>query len=90
MGCTERCVPAAGRSGRGQRPIERGGIKYDRALKRYRDTYNAMTGAEQKGRAEGIEQNKLDTARKLKSMNVMTDEQIAEATGLTPETVSNL
>ena len=65
-------------------------IKYDRALKRYRDTYNAMTGAEQKGRAEGIEQNKLDTARKLKSMNVMTDEQIAEATGLTPETVSSL
>ncbi len=65
-------------------------IKYDRALKRYRDTYNAMTGAEQKGRAEGFEQNKLDTARKLKSMNVMTDEQIAEATGLTPETVSNL
>ena len=42
------------------------------------------------GRAEGIEQGKLDTARKLKSMNVMTVEQIAEATGLTPETINSL
>ena len=69
-------------------------LEYDHALKRYRDTLNAMTGAEQKGRAEGraegIEQGKLDTARKLKSMNVMTVEQIAEATGLTPETINSL
>ena len=28
-------------------------LEYDHALKRYRDTLNAMTGAEQKGRAEG-------------------------------------
>ena len=28
-------------------------IKYDHALKRYRDTLNAMTGAEMKGRTEG-------------------------------------
>ena len=33
---------------------------------------------------------KLDTARKLKSMNVMTVEQIAEATGLTPETINSV
>lgn len=69
-------------------------LEYDHALKRYRDTLNAMTGAEQKGRAEGraegIEQGKLDTARKLKSMNVMTVEQIAEATGLTPEAINSL
>ena len=73
-------------------------LAYDHALKRYRDTYNAMTGAEQKGlaeglakgRAEGIEQGKLDTARKLKAMNVMTIEQIAEATGLDIETVNSL
>ena len=73
-------------------------LAYDHALKRYRDTYNAMTGAElkgraeglAKGRAEGIEQGKLDTARKLKAMNVMTIEQIAEATGLDIETVNSL
>ena len=65
-------------------------LEYDHALKRYRDTLNAMTGAEQKGRAEGIEQGKLDTARKLKSMNVMTVEQIAEATGVDLETVNSL
>jgi len=64
-------------------------LEYDHALKRYRDTLNAMTGAEQKGRAEGIEQGKLDTARKLKSMNVMTVEQIAEATGVDLETVNS-
>ena len=29
-------------------------LAYDHALKRYRDTYNAMTGAEQKGLAEGL------------------------------------
>ena len=29
-------------------------LKYDHALKRYRDTLNAMTGAEQKGLADGL------------------------------------
>ena len=29
-------------------------LEYDHALKRYRDTYNAMMGAEQKGLAEGL------------------------------------
>lgn len=28
-------------------------IKYDRALKRYRDMYNTITGAEAKGEAKG-------------------------------------
>ena len=31
---------------------------------------------------KGVKDAKLDTARKLKAMNVMTIEQIAEATGL--------
>ena len=34
-----------------------------------------------------IKQQKFETARKLKAMNVMTSEQIAEATGLTPEQI---
>jgi hypothetical protein len=34
--------------------------------------------------------NKRDTARKLKAMNVMTVEQIAEATGLTAEEIEGL
>ena len=50
-------------------------LAYDHAMKRYRDTYNAMTGAELKGRAEGraegmaqgIEENKRENARKMKA-----------------------
>jgi len=35
-------------------------LAYDRALKRYRDTYNAMTGAEMKGRAEGLAKGRAE------------------------------
>ena len=37
-----------------------------------------------------LENEKMDTARKLKAMNVMTIEQIAEATGLTAEEIETL
>ena len=37
-----------------------------------------------------LKQEKFDTARKLKAMNVMTTEQIAEATGLTVEEIDTL
>jgi len=37
-----------------------------------------------------LKQDKFDTARKLKAMNVMTAEQIAEATGLTAEEIERL
>jgi predicted transposase/invertase (TIGR01784 family) len=37
-----------------------------------------------------LKQDKLDTARKLKAMNVMTTAQIAEATGLTAEEIKVL
>ena len=76
-------------------------LKYDHALKRYRDTLNAMTGAEQKGiekgfekgreegRAEGRTEERLDIARKLKSMGFsITD--IINATGLTEDQVTSL
>ena len=42
------------------------------------------------GLKEGAEENKRDTARKLKAMNVMTVEQIAEITGLTAEEIEGL
>ena len=64
-------------------------IKYDHALKRYRDTLNAMTGAEQKGIVEGIEKNKRDNARRMKADN-MPAEMIAKYTGLSVETINSL
>ena len=68
-------------------------IKYDHALKRYRDTLNAMTGAEMKGRAEGRaegrEEARLDNARRMKADN-MPAELIAKYTGLDIETVRGL
>ena len=60
-------------------------LKYDHALKRYRDTLNAMTGAEQKGRAEGIR----DTARKMKQKGLSAD-MIAEMTGLSLTDIEQL
>ena len=39
---------------------------------------------------EQLKQKDIDTARKLKAMNVMTIEQIAEATGLTTEQIKAL
>jgi predicted transposase/invertase (TIGR01784 family) len=42
------------------------------------------------GLKEGAEENKRDTACKLKAMNVMTVEQIAEITGLTAEEIEGL
>ncbi|MBO5629140.1 MAG: Rpn family recombination-promoting nuclease/putative transposase [Aeriscardovia sp.] len=42
------------------------------------------------GIKKGVKDAKLDTAHKLKAMNVMTIEQIAEATGLTAEEIEKL
>ena len=76
-------------------------LAYDHALKRYRDTYNAMTGAELKGRAEGLakglakgraegERNKaMESALRMKA-DGMTAELIAKYTGLDIETVNSL
>ena len=72
-------------------------LEYDHALKRYRDTLNAMTGAElkgiEKGRAEGIEegmaQGKSEVARNLKAMGLSTDD-IIKATGLTGQEIESL
>ena len=48
----------------------------------------------EKGLAEGIEKGRKDEkitmARKLKAMGVLSDEQIAAATGLTIDEIKNL
>ena len=68
-------------------------IKYDQALKRYRDTLNAMTGAEQKGRAEGRAEGErgkaMDSARRMKADN-MPVELISKYTGLTSGEIEQL
>ena len=64
-------------------------LKYDHALKRYRDTLNAITGAEKKGKAEGIEEGRaegehnkaIESARQMKADNMPVD-LIAKYTGL--------
>jgi len=71
--------------------------KYDHALKRYRDTLNAMTGAEIKGREEGREEGraegraegKVEVARNMKSSG-MSLADIVRFTGLTEEQVNAL
>ena len=60
-------------------------IEYDQALKRYRDTLNAIAGAEQKGRAEEA----LNIARNLKNMN-LSIEDIMKATRLSAEEIERL
>ena len=61
----------------------------------YREAEKAVAEANAKAekanaKVEKLMQEKLDTARKLKAMNVMTTEQIAEATGLTAEEIGGL
>ena len=64
-------------------------LEYDHALKRYRDTLNAMTGAEMKGRAEGEQNKAMESARRMKADD-MPAELIAKYTGLTKEEVEKL
>ena len=64
-------------------------LKYDHALKRYRDTLNAMTGAEIKGREEGRAEGKVEVARNMKSSG-MSLADIVRFTGLTEEQVNAL
>ena len=64
-------------------------IKYDHALKVYRDTLNAYNGAVQKGRAEGEQKKAMEVARNLKSMGLQTAD-IIKATGLTEEQINAL
>ena len=64
-------------------------IKYDRALKRYRDMYNTITGAEAKGEAKGRAEERMAIACKLKAIG-MSVADIVNATGLTAEEIAAL
>ena len=76
-------------------------IKYDRALKRYRDTIAVMEGQKMEGRAEGraegIKEGKeqgrkeaqLDIARNLKKTGISID-LIEQSTGLSIEEINSL
>lgn len=60
-------------------------LKYDAALRHYRDTLNVMRSAEDKGR----QQANIQTAKNLLAMGLSVD-QIAKATGLSCEEVMKL
>jgi len=50
---------------------------------------SSSTGAEQKGHAEGVEENKRDNARKMKALGISTD-VIAQVTGIITEQIKCL
>ena len=68
-------------------------LKYDAALRHYRDTLNVMRSAEDKGRQQGLtegrQQANIQTAKNLLAMGLSVD-QIAKATGLSCEEVMKL
>ena len=68
-------------------------LKYDEALKKYRDTISVLEGARMEGRMEGREEGRTETmmanARKMKSYGLAWD-MIAEITGLTIDEVKDL
>jgi len=72
-------------------------MKYDKALKVYRDNYAVMECARKEGRDEGITEGMekgmktkaTSIARNLKSMG-LTIEQISQATGLSNEDIEKL
>lgn len=64
-------------------------LKYDHALKRYRDTLNTMAGAEMKGRAEGEAKANHDNACRMKAKGFSV-EDIVEITGLSAEEIAEL
>ena len=72
-------------------------LKYDEALKKYRDTISVLEGARMEGREEGIQEGiqegirkgVLANARKMKAYGLAWD-MIAEITGLTIDEVKDL
>lgn len=67
--------------------------QYQKSLKVMSDYYNiidnAVEEAEKRGRAEGVKENKLETAKKMKERGI-ADDIISECTGLTIETIQSL
>ena len=63
--------------------------EYEDSLKAYRDVKNSIDTALEKGREEGMEKEKLATARRLLSMG-LSDEQVATATELPLEEIQKM
>jgi predicted transposase/invertase (TIGR01784 family) len=64
-------------------------IKYDYALKKFRDTYNTIRGAEQKGRAGGRAEGRAEVVKAMRSKGY-TDEDIILITGISPEELEKI
>ena len=64
--------------------------KYKREYMDLMQTELYYAGREEDARQLGIEQTKIETARKLLSMNILSLEQIAQSTGLPLEQVRKL
>ena len=63
--------------------------EYEDSLKAYRDVKNSIDTALEKGREEGMEKEKIATARRLLSM-VLSEEQVSTATELPLEEIQKL
>ena len=64
-------------------------LKYDEALKKYRDTISVFEGVRMEGRMEGRMQNMIENARKMKAYGIALD-IIADITGLSIDEVKAL
>ena len=63
--------------------------EYEDSLKAYRDVKNSIDTALEKGREEGMEKEKISTARRLLSMG-LSEEQVSTATELPLEEIQKL
>ena len=63
--------------------------EYEDSLKTYRDLKNSLDTAEEKGRMEGREEEKIAIARNLKSMG-MSISDISKATSLSEEEIDSI
>ena len=64
-------------------------IKYDSALRHYRDTISVLQGAEDKGIAKGVEETNIKNAQTMKRLGVSKD-VIMQVTGLSSEKIDSL
>ena len=81
----ERLFKAAEIAGFSQQEL----FEYEDSLKVFRDWYSVMKTAVKKGRAEGIEESKMEIARNLKALGVPI-EGIVKSTNLSMEEIEKL
>ena len=64
-------------------------IKYDSALRHYRDTISVLQGAEDKGWAKGVKETNIKNARTMKRLGISKD-IIMQVTELSSEKIDSL